>query len=173
MAEKAKNNKSIIIGICVAALVIIAIIIAIVLINKNQTINDAYFKSDDTKYVLTLDADDYDSDEDQEHAPLKTHTVYYYKGNEITDLKTYLEYTDNDAAKAALDYVTTNESDNYKEITVNGKYLILTSNDVAYEGVTADEVKQQIEFIESLKNFNFGTEDEDIDDTTIEETVEE
>ncbi|MBR2998592.1 hypothetical protein IKF34_02360 [Candidatus Saccharibacteria bacterium] len=174
MAEKSQKNKSIIIGACVAVVVVIAIILAIVLINKNQGINDSYFVSDGTKYVLTMDMDQSDPEGDP-HTPIKTHAVYFYKGNEITGLKNYLEYENHDQAKSAYEYAKENEGDSYKEILVDGKYVVLVADESLYENTTAEDVKQQIEFIESLKNFQFDDSDTEIidEEVVVEEPTEE
>ncbi len=159
MANKAKkNNKNLIIGICVAAIVVIAIVVAVVLITRGAAgpnqLGDSYFVSDGSKYVLTLE-----TEEDEEYAPIKSHMIYFYSGDEITGMKIYYEYADESAAKAALDYYKDNFSESdYKDISVEGKYLVFTSNESDYEGLTASDVKQQIEFMEMLKNMNFDEE---------------
>ena len=167
MAENRKPNKNLIIGVC-AVLVIaaVAIVLAIIFINKNKNgVNDSYFVSDNTKYVLSLDMEE---DSEEEYLPLKTHAVYFYKGNQITDLKTYLEYKDASSAKEAYDHVKENDGASYKEIYVDGKYIVLVSNETEYENTTASDVKEQIDFIESLKNFDFETDDEDVETTVID-----
>lgn len=170
MANKGKksDNKNLIIGICIAAVVVIAIIIAVVLVTRGNTINDSYFVSDGTKYVLTLDANDI-SMEDAEYNPIKAHLVYTYSGDEITGLKAYYEYADNATAKAAADYLKSNyeESDQAK-IATDGKYVVYTSHEEDYKDLTASDVKQQIEFMEMLKNMGSGdTEEfEEVEETT-------
>lgn len=177
MANKSKNNKNVIIGVCAAVVILIIIIIAIVLGTRNGGfggINDSYFVSDDTKYVLTIDSDETATDS-EEYVPLKTHLVYTYSGDEITGLKAYYEYADADAAKAAAEYFqANNEESAYKSIANDGKYVILEANESEYEGVTASDVKQQIEFMEMLKNMNLSDDTEDgTEDDTTEEVVEE
>lgn len=169
MAEKAKkkNNQNLITGICVAVVVIVVIIIAVILATRGGTLNDSYFVSDGTKYVLTIETADIEDGETDSHAPLKVHSVYTYSGDQITGLKIYYEYADATAAKAAFDSLTDEEKSGYKEIALDGKYLVLVTNESDYEGLTASEVKQQIEFIDSLKNMN--AEDAALEET---ETVE-
>ena len=68
MAEKAKkNNKNLIIGICAGVLVIAVVIVAVIFATKSS-LNDAYFVSDDSKYVLTVDRDILET-EDKENSP--------------------------------------------------------------------------------------------------------
>ena len=165
MAENNKSNKNLIIGICsVAVIAVVAVILVVVLINKkNSSINDAYFVSDDTKYVLSLDTGG-----DEEYMPLKTHAVYYYKGNQITDLKTFLEYADADSAKNAYDYVNETEGGSYKETYIEGKYIVMVSNEAEYENTTATDVKEQIDFINSLNDPDSETEEENIETLVID-----
>ena len=107
MTEKTKkDNKNLIICICAAVVVVVIAIIAIVFATKGSApIDDSYFVSDDSKYVISLTSDnlDYEDDEYAEYAPLVSHVVYYYSGDKITGMKTYHEYENADAAKEAYD----------------------------------------------------------------------
>ena len=68
MAEKAKkNNKNLIIGICTGVLIIAIIIVAVIFATKSS-LNDSYFVSDGSKYVLTVDRDMLET-EDKENSP--------------------------------------------------------------------------------------------------------
>ena len=169
MAEKAKkDNKNIIIGACVAVVVVIIAVVAIVLGLKGgkPTLNDAYFVSDDTKYVLTIDT----SDEEDESAPEKVHTVYTYSGDKITGAKVYYEYADAATAKSFVDTIKA-ETDSPDSVSVDGKYIIMVADESEYEDMTASDVKEQVEFYESLKNMNF--DDIDYDDEDIDVDIEE
>ena len=165
---KKRSNKNLIIGICATVTVVIAVIIAIVVVNLNSGISESYFVSDDTKYVLTLDAGQLSfDDEEQEINPVKAHFVYNYSGDEITGLTAYYEFADAETAKKALVLYTqelkeaeegdeNEEGDTagYKDASVNGKYLVLTANESQYKDITVSDVKQQIEFMEMLKQMN-------------------
>lgn len=172
MADKKakKNNKSIAAIACGVVVVIIVVIIAAVMLATNggagAALNDDYFKSDDTKYVLTIETDEETLDsEDSTFTPLKTHIVYTYSDDTITGIKSYYEYADNDAAKAAYDAI----KEAGVEITVelNGKYVIMTADAAEYEGVSASDIKQQIELMEMIKNGGFeeSTEVEEVEET--------
>lgn len=175
MANKAKkDNKNLIIGICAAVVVVVVIVIAVVLATRGTKLNDDYFVSDDTKYVLTVETGDLytDDDDSDEVVPVKTHLVYTYSGDEITGLKAYYEFADDAAAKTAYDqYVEADLSNEYASIELDGKYVILTANASEYEDLTADDVKQRIEFMEMLNNMDLTDGSED--DTEEVETVEE
>ena len=166
MAKK-KDNKNIIAGACIAAVVIIAIILAVVFaVRGGGEVNDSYFVSDGSKYVITIESDDIDSDET---SPLKTHLVYAYSGDKITGLKAYYEYADAAAAKKAYDILSAaGTNDSYKSISVSGKYVILEANEAEYEGITASQVKEQVELMKSLEN---ATDEES--DSVEEEVIEE
>ena len=170
MANKAKkDNKNMIIGgVCAAVVVVVVIIVAAVLAMGGNKINDDYFKSDGSKYVLTIDSSEYLYDEDEaDYIPLKTHLVYTYSDDEITGLKTYAEYADEAAAKAA--YQAMNEAgEDLTGVEIVGKYLVQTATPDQYEGVTASQVKQEIELMDSMKNMDYGDEDEVDDEEIIE-----
>ena len=154
--KEVKSNNSKKVAICVSILAIVVVIVAaiIVLVVKNKPLDDTYFVSDDTKYVLTLDSSDI-SMEDPTYNPVKSHLVYTYSGNDITGLKAYYEYADNNAAKTAAEYLKQNyEGNDQQKIAVDGKYVIFTATEAEYEGLTASDIKQQIEFMELLKNMS-------------------
>lgn len=172
-----KDNKGAIIGICSAIVVLVVVIVAVVLATGgvNGGLNDSYFVSDDTKYVLTAEADEMYGDEtNDEHIPIRTHVVYTYSGDDITGMTTYAEYADNAAAKAALDAMA-EAGEDVTGIEVNGKYLVMVMDESAYEGVTAGDVKQVIELREALKNMDFNDTDdvEDVDDVEVIEATED
>ena len=162
MTEKVKkDNKNLIIGVC-AAIVAIVIIIVVIFATKGGTpkIDDSYFVSDGTKYVLTTESDEYEY-EDDEYAPVKTHLVYNYSGDKITGMTTYFEYGDEASAKAAYEfYKSSDDQEGAKSITLNGKYVVIEMTEENYEGVTASDVKEQIEFMEMLQNMDL----DDLDD---------
>ena len=176
MANKTNKNKNLIIGIClaIAAAIVVAVIVIILLTRGGglggQALNDDYFVSDNSKYVFTLGADEIDI-EGQTYKPVKTHLIYFYNGNEITGLKYYYEYDSADAAKKAYNELDSDLRSIYKDVAVNDKYVIMTSNETDYEGLTADDVKQQLEFMEMIKNTTFDEPDTS-DDGLEEETVE-
>ena len=180
MAEKAKQeNKNMIIGgICAAIAVVVIIIVAVALATRGTGISDDYFKSDGTKYVLTIENEPVGDDEADVYDPVKTHMVYTYSGEDVTGMKTYAEFADADTAKKAFDAIKESGEDmtNY---AVEGKYIILTATPDQYEGMKASDVKSQIEFYESLNDLDMsesdGTEDVvkgedviDVDGTAVE-----
>lgn len=176
MAENAKKtNKNLIIGICAGVAVVVAIVIAVLLIAKpggmfGGGLNDDYFKTDDTKMVMTLNQDE-SSFSDEEYAPLKTHTVYYRSGETITGVSTFYEYADDATAKKAYDHVNDSDTTGAKEVKLRGKYIEIVLSEEVYEGTTAEEVQQSIEFMEMLRQMDFedGQDDDVIDFTDDDE----
>ena len=159
MAEKAnaskKDNKNLIIGICAAVVVVVIIVISVVLATRGGGLSDDYFVSDGTKYVLTIESDG--TDEEDKTAPLKTHLVYTYEGDKVTSMKSYYVYADADAAKAAFDAMKAAGGEEAQGIELNGKYIIMTAEEDVYKDLTTNDVKQQIEFMEMLKNMDANT----------------
>lgn len=164
-----KDNTPMIIGICVGVVAVIAIIVGIVFAVRggSNALGDNYFVSDGSKYVLTIESDQdaLDSD-DGEPAPVKTHMVYTYSGDEVTGLKMYYEYADSATASKAYGSMEDTEEDGIESIAIDGKYIIITGDKSSYEGLTASDVKEQIEFMETLKNYT--PEDSDDAEDVIE-----
>ena len=173
MAEKAKkNNKNLIIGICAGVLVIAVVIVAVIFATKSS-LNDAYFVSDDSKYVLTVDRDMLET-EDKENSPIKTHIVYYYSGDAITGVTTYMEFDNDATAKAALDLYKNADQTGVKSLKTDGKYLVVEMTEDQYKDLTASDVKQQVEFMEMLKKSGTNNPDGANEETTeTENTTDE
>lgn len=169
MAEKAKkNNKNLIIGICTGVLIIAIIIVAVIFATKSS-LNDSYFVSDGSKYVLTVDRDMLET-EDKENSPIKTHIVYYYSGDAITGATTYMEFDNDTTAKAALDLYKNADQTGVKSLKTDGKYLVVEMTEDQYKDLTASDVKQQVEFMEMLKKSGTNNPDGANEETT--ETIE-
>lgn len=169
MAEKAKkNNKNLIIGICTGVLIIAVVIIAVIFATRS-TLNDSYFVSDGSKYVLTVDRDMLET-ENKETSPIKTHVVYYYSGDAITGVTTYMEFADDATAKAALDLYKNADQTGVKSLKTNGKYLVVEMTEDQYKDITTSDVKQQVEFMEMLKKSGTNKSDNTNEETT--ETTE-
>ena len=173
--ETKKNNKNMIIGICCAVVVVIVVIVACVLATSGNKLDDSYFVSDGSKYVITMESDDLEVDEGEEaYVPAKTHVVYTYSGDEITGMKTYAEYADADLAQKAFDAMVAAGED-MEGIVVDGKYIVKTNPAEDYQDMTASDVKSYIDMMESLKNMDL-TDGSDTEEEAVEveeEVVEE
>ena len=169
MAEKAKkNNKNLIISICTGVLIIAVVIVAVIFATKSS-LNDSYFVSDGSKYVLTVDRDMLET-EDKENSPIKTHIVYYYSGDTITGVTTYMEFDNDATAKAALDLYKNADQAGVKSLKTDGKYLVVEMTEDQYKDITTSDVKQQVEFMEMLKKSGTNNPDGANEETT--ETIE-
>lgn len=171
--KSTKNNKNLIAGICVAVAAVVAIVAIVLAVVLNRGVDDSYFVSDDKKYVLTMEGDVLGAVEEEDiPAPVKTHMVYDYAGDEITGFRVYYEYEDKDAAKKAHDkfveLAAESEDNEFGEISLDGKYVVFTASEDDYKDLTASDVKEQIEYMEMLKGMNF----DDIDTSDVEEDVE-
>ena len=167
MAEKAKNNKGLIIGICVAVVAVIAIIIGVVLAtsgNKGTALGDNFFVTDGTKYVFTEESD---SDTDEGTGVVKSHEVFYYADGKVTGEELYFEFTDKASAEAALELYQAaflGDDSEFESIAVNGKYIVLVAKPSAYEEVTLE----QLELIKNLSEMDYSDYDEEEDADTEE-----
>lgn len=177
MAKRAakKDNKSIIIGVCVALVTIIVVVVIVILArNSANVLNDDYFKSDDTKYVLTYETDSIDVDsEGEEYIPVKTHIVFDYSGDEITGMKSYAEFADAATAEKAYQQLKDSDSEEAKNAELKGKYIVFTNDKSEYEELTASEVKERIELMEALKNMDTDSDDSIVEDVDSEETTDD
>lgn len=174
MAENAKKkNIGLIAGIC-CAVVVVAVVLIVVLTTRGGVggLSDAFFVSDDSKYVLTLGSEDLVVSED-EIAPEKMHLVYFYSDEVITSEKTYYQFADEATAKQMYEYYKENNGDLYEEIALEGKYVIITSKAEDYDGVTATDIKQQIEFMEMIKNIESDGSEETLEEGETEESTDE
>lgn len=172
MAEEANaKNKKTLIGIIVGAiLVIAAVVVAIVLIvNRGETLNDEFFKTDDKKIVITNTSEDGDSS-----VAKKVHQVYTIDGDKVTGLKVYSEFESEQAAKdadAKPEVAEAMKTGSYKDHKVQGKYIIITMADSAYEGVTVEQLRTTAELIQdALKN---GNNQEAIVEDTVDTIVDD
>ena len=155
MAEKTKEKKrsKLIIAWVIAALVVVAgIVVAVLLLTRSKEINDDFFKDDGTKYVLTQDSGI--------NGAIKTHTVLYYNSNdEITKWEVYGEYADADTAKAALEYIKSEDPEN-NEYELNDKYLIHRISEEHYgHGETASSYKEWFDTLRASEAENNSEEE--------------
>ena len=163
MAERAKKSNKIIF-IIAGAIVVLAIVVTAILLNRgNKAISDDFFVSDDKKYVLTID--------DISYGATKAHSVVYYQEDTVTGMEDYIEYADEEAAKLAFedykDYRSAIEDNS--EYELNGKYIIIKYPEEKYKDTSASDIKKWFDFYQQP---NEEPVEESVEET-IEETVEE
>lgn len=153
MANKAKkNNKNLIYGVCAAVVVVVIAVVVAIVIMGNKPLDESFFVSDDTKSVLTMDPSSLSQDTD-EYVPEKMRLVYFYSGEKVSDLKMYYGYESEEIAKKAADYLkSVNQDEGIKDVSVNGKYVVVTADKSTYEDMTAEDAKQYVEMMEKFQN---------------------
>lgn len=183
MADKKakKDNKNLIIGVCAALAVVVVIIVAIVLATRGTRLDDSFFVTDGTKYVATMEGDEM-SFGDDDVSPVKTHVVYFYSDGKVTDMKSYYEFADEASAKKMYDAYKEYEDEEIGSYELNGKYVVLTASASQYEGMTADDAKQQVEFMKMLEEMDDAEvveegdtegDAEDVDDNDVMEIIDD
>ena len=171
MAEEAKNNKliSIIAGV---ALVIVAAVVGIIMINKNkgEVLNDDFFKTTDSKIVISNASNSTDP-----AVAKKVHQVYTIDGDKITGLKVYSEFESEQAAKEAdskPEIAEAMKSGTYKDHKVQGKYIIVTMNDSLYASLTVDQLKATAAALEQAIQNGVDQQTQTTEDTEKTEKTE-
>ena len=162
MAEEANaKNKNKLIAIIVGAVLAIAIVVvAVVLINnRGETLDDNFFKTDNSKIVISNSGDGSDPS-----VAKKVHQVYFVDGDKITGLKIYSEFESEQAAKdadARPEIAEAMKSGNYKDHKVQGKFIIITLNDTMYKDVTVEQLRSTAELLNKvIESTNNQTETE-------------
>lgn len=174
MTKQNKHKRNGIIAICIGTLAIIAIIITVVVLAVNRSnIDESYFVDSDDKYVYTYKEGEF---VDDDNTGIDTiHNVYYYSGDNITGSKTFYKYKSTNEAKTAYDkFVEEKESgdeNTFKNVELDGDYVIITYDESTYEGLTAEDIKSQFEFMRSENQSN--TNESETTNENTEEVVEE
>lgn len=171
MAEEAKKNNKLIAIICGAAVVVIVAVVGIILINKNkgETLNDDFFKTSDTKIVISNTANSTDPT-----VAKKVHQVYTVDGNKVTGLKVYSEFESEQAAKdadAKPEVAEAMKTGMYKEHKVQGKYIIVTMSDSMYQSVTAEQLRATAAALENVIQNGVDQQTQTTDQTSTDQTT--
>lgn len=154
MTEKEGGKKGLIIGsIIVGIAAVVAIATGVILTAKQSmpaVIDESYFVSDGSKYVITVD-DDTSTDDNSSYGAVKTHMVFFYSGDTITGLTFYYEFADESVAASVYEEAKQSpEVDNLDKISLHGKYIAAIADESEYAETTVAEVKQMVELMETL-----------------------
>lgn len=143
-----KRNKKPFYIACGAIAVVIIISITLTLILKSSPkLDDSFFVTDSTKYVLTFNASEIALDLNlDEYNPEKAYQIYFHSKDKITELNVYYKYEDEEIAKKAANYFNTEKGQIIESIKANGKYVVIKMAKSFYQDMTADYAKQQYEF---------------------------
>lgn len=122
---------------------LVAVVVTLIVINNNNSkleLNDEYFVSNDSKYVVAMDAD-FSNYETSEYEPPVTYMIYYITGDRVSDIKLFYEYLDEEEAKTAYENISMDDKDWASGKSLNGKYVILQFKEDEFNGITAEEAK--------------------------------
>lgn len=143
------KNKVWLGGVAIVLLVAI-VIVGIVLGNRQEPIEDGYFVSDETKLVQSMPANVAAFEENEEYSPMVTHIVYYHgDGPEITGVKVYFEYENEEQAVSANANITMDKKSWSTGKRLNGKYIVFGVKGEQYNGLTVAEVSDNITSMEA------------------------
>ena len=149
-----KQDKSIIIGVCVAVVAVIAAIVAVVISIINSHVDEGYFASDAGKQVIVYEVGMF-NDFNNEVKANKVYAVYKMNGDEITSEEIYYRY--DDAATASEQMAVVEEAlmeGTIANIQVKDEYVIVTFDESVYQNVSKDDVMRELDFVESIKETN-------------------
>ena len=144
--KNTKFDKKFLLPVCCAVVAIVAIFLAIFVL-KPQKIDDNYFVSDENKDVITLEVSKADAATTN---LIRTHIVYTYADDQITSLKTYYEYENNELASQAFEN-TKSINQNAESVDLNDKYIVVTAKSDQYDTLTPSDIKQQAEAIRQFQ----------------------
>lgn len=158
MKKGTSDRKRIILSVAAVAVAIVAIVVGVI-VSQEVNLDENYFKSDDTKLVMSLNKATA-AFEEGEYEPEVTHLVYYYNGDSITGARVYFEYADEEDAKEANNNINMKNKDWTNVKKQNGKYIIFEVLKSKYDGLTTEMVRQNIESMRAAG----GTIDADVED---------
>jgi uncharacterized membrane protein YvbJ len=160
------NKRTILYGACfVASVVFIGVIIwAFATFLNKPALDENFFVSNDNKSTISLTPEQSDPNTNKSH--VQTYIVYDFDGDNVSGLKTYFEYTDEEAA--AIAFEENKDQPEFKNSELDGKFIVVTAEEDQYKGLTASDVRQQEAALERLQKSQQTTET-----TTTEEPATE
>jgi len=134
-------------GVTLVALVVV--VIAILQVNQLEAIDEKYFVEDDTKIVVSMDAETAAFENSEWEAPM-TRVVYYVGADgKIENVRVFYEYDTEVEAREAMRHIELGDFAIQKKL--NGRYIILQAKPEQYEGATADEVRKNMQGIQEIQ----------------------
>lgn len=167
--EKIDKRMIIVVAILLVAVIVVSVVLAFY---SHTELNDNYFVTDANKVVLPLDGEYVPPLETETgYRANKVYTVYYCAGNNITSVKAFYRYENDEESKAAYEDTRINCSDETFENSdtnaetdetdgetatpicnswasskdLNGQYVILQYKEGLIEGITAKQVRDAAE----------------------------
>ena len=136
-----------ILGLIILTIIVATITIIILTLTNHPSINEEYFTNDDTKTTISLSPN---SNKSNDAALIQTYLVYTYDGENVSSLKTYFEYIDEETAKTTFKFIKNQPE--FKDAIVEGKYIIVAADESQYRGLTASDIQQQTDALKALQD---------------------
>ena len=134
-------------GIIFLAIITAVIVVIVLTLTNRPVVNEEYFTNDDTKTTISLTPN---TSESNNTALVQTHFVYTYDGDDVSGLKTYFEYSDEESARTTLESIKNQPE--FKGATIEGKYIVVSADESQYKGLTKLDIKQQADALKSLQD---------------------
>ena len=150
---KTMFNKKLVYIICgiITTLSVVLIIWSVIKASNQHIDEETTFATNDTQTTITVESND-DGTSDK-----YTRTVYKFDDNgNVTSMKTYFEYTNNEAAMVAYEVIK--DQPEFKGAEVVDKYIVVTADSDAIKGLTAEIIRQQSENIKRYYETNKNTQ---------------
>ena len=157
-AKSKKSNKKLF--IIIGAVLVAAIVgVAVFLLTRNkndETINEAYFKSNDYRLVYSAEI----TNTEINYGAIKLHQVYKIDGETVTDYTLFYEFKDDYSAEKAQQTIKAAvwNDDSIKKVDLYGKYVGIVFDEEYTEDLTATAVREDIaereaydEYVKTLK----------------------
>lgn len=78
--------------------------------------------------------------------------VFTYSGNKITGYSLYMEYENATLANVAANVLKANNDSEIKNISTQGKYVVIEYNESEYEDLTVEDVKTAYSYLKEVKD---------------------
>lgn len=156
--------------VSVAVVAFMLVVAAIVNFGQTEKIESDYFHDSDGKIVLTMNKEMAALD-NSEYEPFITHVVYYYNGNNITEVKAFFEYPDENTARQAYENLGLGDFADSKRL--NGRFVEFQVKRAQYDGVSLDELKSDIETMKEIDALILDYNEKTIKKYVVLETNEE
>lgn len=161
------------ISVGILAIALVFVIALIMNFSQNEKYDSSYFHDSDGKIVFTMDKDMAVLDESI-YEPNITHIVYYYSGNNVTNVKAFYEYATEREAEISFEHLGLGTFADSKNL--NGRFIVFQVKKSMYENLTVDTLKTDAEKLKSADALILDYEDGYINkfaELTFEEDSEE
>ncbi|MBQ6375421.1 hypothetical protein IJJ37_00590 [Candidatus Saccharibacteria bacterium] len=141
---RVRERGKMLVGIATIVVMLIVVVVILAVVSRQEPISEGYFRSDDTKLVLSLTPEVSAFELNEEYEPEVTRIVYFYDGNKVTGAKIYFEYADEEAARKAYDNTSMEGKTWATSRRLNGRYIVYSVKAEQYKDLTAEQVRENI-----------------------------